>query len=518
MDIQLKGQREGIDAAREIRDRFDVPVVYLTAHADPETLKQASLTRPFAYLLKPVDDRELAAAIEAALANHAAEKRLRETERWLSATLRSIDDGVLTADRNLRVRFLNRVAEELTGWKVAEAVGQNVLDVFQLDREGTPIAARDLVAEAREDGPIVGRRKAARLVAKDGRQTFITHSVSPILDDRSQSTGFVLVFRDVTEHEDAEREIRAQGEALDTANRQLRQQVERLQLAEQQLIQAQKMEALGRLAGGVAHDFNNLLTVIAGYNSMMLEEQLSPDGAEGAREIAGAVERAAALTKQLLAFGRHKMRSPAPLDLNEVVCQIEKMLRRIIGENVKLVTKLAPGVAKVYVDAGQIDQVILNLAVNARDAMPDGGALTIETAEVEFGGESTDMRIGAPPGQYVMLAITDTGTGMGVEVQKRMFEPFFTTKEAGKGTGLGLSIVHGIVSQSGGKSPSSACPATVRSSESFFPSCETAKSLRRRRLGNRARPPREPRQFWLRKMKRRYGVWFRALSGGRAIR
>ena len=236
--------------------------------------------------------------------------------------------------------------------------------------------------------------------------------------------------------------------ALDHVQREMARRRE----LETQLVHAQKMEAIGRLAGGIAHDFNNLLTVILGYNEMLRDHvKNDPVASEFTAEIIQAAERASAFTNQLLAFSRRQIAVPRVIDLNQQVRQIDRLLRRIIGEDVELETRLQPDLPPIKVDPSHIDQVIMNLAVNSRDAMPNGGTLTIETASVELGEDYAAQHLGVVPGRYVMLAVSDSGFGMDENTRSHIFEPFFTTKEKGKGTGLGLSIVYGIVKQSGGE-------------------------------------------------------------------
>ncbi len=238
--------------------------------------------------------------------------------------------------------------------------------------------------------------------------------------------------------------------AAERATAELRHAAAQHRQLEAQLIQAQKMEGIGRLAGGVAHDFNNLLTAILGYADLM-ESQLEDEGLRSElREIRLAGERAAALTRQLLAFSRRQVLQPRTLDLNAVVSDVEKMLARVIGEDVTLVTRLDPSLGSVKADPGQLEQVIMNLAVNARDAMPEGGTLTFETANALLDADFIAVHPGSLPGAHVVLIVTDTGTGMTDEVRSHAFEPFFTTKVKGKGTGLGLATAYGIVKQSGG--------------------------------------------------------------------
>jgi two-component system cell cycle sensor histidine kinase/response regulator CckA len=220
---------------------------------------------------------------------------------------------------------------------------------------------------------------------------------------------------------------------------------------EAQLLQSQKMEVVGRLAGGVAHDFNNLLTVILGY-SELAEEMLNQDDVALAylRNVGQAAERAAGLTRQLLAFARQQVIEPKVIHINDLILNLDKLLRRLIGEDIELVTLPAPNLGQVKVDPGQIEQVLVNLAVNARDAMPEGGKLTIETAPAILDEEYARQHAEVAPGEYIMLAVSDTGIGMDETIQAHVFEPFFTTKEPGKGTGLGLATCYGIIKQSNG--------------------------------------------------------------------
>jgi PAS domain S-box-containing protein len=306
------------------------------------------------------------------------------------------------------------------------------------------------------------------LRGKHGQYRWFLCRALPIRDPEGRIVRWFGTGTDITEQRRAEEEVRKLNEELE--NRVAQRTEERRKL-EDQLIQSQKMEAVGKLAGGVAHDFNNLLTVILGF-SEMVRDRVKEDrqALESVGEVFQAAQRAAALTSQLLAFSRRQVASPRVTSLNLVVGNIDKMLRRIIGEDVQLSTRLSPELAPARIDPVHIEQVILNLAVNARDAMPHGGKLAIETANVDLSEEYAERHMGVAPGPYVILAVSDTGIGMDATTQSRIFEPFFTTKEQGKGTGLGLSTVYGIVKQNGGEIQVYSEPGRGTSFKIYFPS------------------------------------------------
>ncbi len=304
------------------------------------------------------------------------------------------------------------------------------------------------------------------VLARDGTLAWIIHRVEDVTDFvrvRQQGEQQERLTRDLEGRASRmEADILRRGQELQQANQEVRrlnaeleQRVEertaQLKKAQDQLLHAQKMEAVGRLAGGVAHDFNNVLSVIISYSSMMMTDMPPTDPARhDVEQIKIAADRAAALTRQLLAFSRQQVLEARVLDLNSVVQGVETMLTRLIGADVDLAFGLKPGVHPVMADPGQLEQVLMNLAINARDAMPRGGKLTIETGNVELDQHYADEHLGVHPGAYAMLAVSDTGTGMDKATLARIFEPFFTTKPQGKGTGLGLATAMGIIQQSGG--------------------------------------------------------------------
>ena len=456
MDIRLQGEMDGIESADRIRKDHFIPVVYLTAHSDEETLKRAQVTEPYGYLLKPFQERELRTVIEMGLYKHRAERDLRASERRYATTLASIGDGVIATDRHATVTFLNPVAERLTGWPASEAVGSRLEDVFCIYNESTRAKVQNPVDRVLREGIVVGLANHTVLARRGGGEVPIEDCAAPIREDRSTGVGAFLVFRDVSE--------------------QRRQEAEQSQLREK-LMEASKINAIGRLAGGVAHDFNNLLTIINGYANFLLSGLTAKDPSwESLAAIQDAGERAARLTQQLLAFSRRSMIEPKPLDLNAIVAETTKMLRRLLGDNIEIALVLDPVQDTITADQGQLEQVLINLAVNAHDAMPDGGRLTIETRPLEIREENLADYPDLKAGRFIQLTVRDTGCGMVDEVQARLFEPFFTTKGVGAGTGLGLAVVHGIVNQAGGRVSVSSKVGVGTTFKLLFPSADATVS------------------------------------------
>ena len=318
----------------------------------------------------------------------------------------------------------NRAAETVFGWTAEEAVGQRLMCVPP-DKQAEFDEFRSHVVQGNS---FTARETVS--VRKDGTRIDVSISTAALHDADGRAIGLVATYVDISGRKRAE---------------------EALRHSQEQLRQAQKMEAVGRLAGGVAHDFNNLLSAILSYSEMVLADLPNPHPCrDDVEQIRQAGMRAAELTHQLLAFSRRQLLQPRTISLNTVVASVDRMLRRVIGEDIVLRTELAPDLGYTRADAGQLEQVLMNLAVNARDAMPGGGTLTLTTANAVVRETDTIGSPGLPAGRYVTLSVCDTGVGMTREVQERIFEPFFTTKGPGHGTGLGLSTVYGIVVQSGG--------------------------------------------------------------------
>ena len=735
MDIKLKGRMNGIETAASIHDaHLDIPVIYLTAYADEDTLERAKLTEPFGYIVKPFEDKELRSALEIAIYKHRMDRKIKVSEEWLRTTLRSIGDGVIATDMKGCVTFMNPVAESLTGWSQDDAWGKPLTHVFNIINEQTRVPCENPVDKVIETGQVTGLPHHTILISRDGRELPIKDSASPILLNDIDNMGVVLVFRDdsksrvsekkireseekyrllfenmmggfalhkivlddkgkpvdyiflevndafeiltglkrenivgkkvthilpkidkdpanwisrygnvamtgkeirfesysktldnyysvlafspckgqfatiftnITEHKRAEQRITHLNRVLRSI-RDVNQLIVRerdpdaliregcrvivdnrgysaalivltdmngkpitwagsgtssfvdplnemleghelppccgfpnvssegklindrpnfcgqcpivakcpelpslctpliyennvfgymvilvdhdlvvdeeelnlfsemakdmayalnfLQLGvehessenkrkslENQLIQAQRMESVGRLAGGVAHDYNNMLSVIIGYTEMAMGNVSDNDPLQDdLKEILKAAQRSTEITRQLLAFARKQNISPKALSLNDTVESMLKMLRRLIGEDINLSWIAGGGSSAVFMDPSQIDQILANLLVNAKDAIGGVGNITIETSRVFFDEEYCADHPGFVCGDFISLVVSDDGCGMNKEVLNTLFEPFFTTKGLGKGTGLGLSMVYGIVKQNSG--------------------------------------------------------------------
>jgi PAS domain S-box-containing protein len=411
------------DALKIARDaRPQTPVIVVTGSLDEETAADYIKEGAADYILKTHLTRLPAALVgalerrRALIATEAAHKALLGSEAKFAKAFNANPSGMAITTMDGRVVDVNEAFVRTLGYSRDEAIGRSTVE---LGLWPTPEERLRVIQQSQ----VLGRVQTVEIMVRTKEGVSRTLLYSAELIELDGDPHVLLLTTDVTER------------------RQL----------EDQLRQAGKMEAVGQLAGGVAHDFNNILTAILGYADLLAADLPAADRRlEDVDEIRKAARRATALTRQLLAFSRKQVLEPRVLGLNELVDNMDKMLRPILGENVELRAAPAADLHAVRADPNQIEQVILNLAINARDAMPKGGKLTIETANVELDADYAARHATVVPGHYVMLAVGDTGTGMDEATQKRIFEPFFTTKEAGRGTGLGLSTVYGIVKQSGG--------------------------------------------------------------------
>jgi PAS domain S-box-containing protein len=412
LDYHLPGEVDGLRFHEQLEASGEhLPVIIVTGRSDEGTAIRALragvrdfVTKSAAYI------DYLPEAVARVLAQVRTEQQLAESEARLATLIASAEDAFLVADPDGRITMVNPAASRAFGIAAADAMGMPL--------------TRFCSWHVTDDGHVLepeGRRA-------DGSTFPIEGTVSPVrFPDREFLT---VILRDVSARR-----------AADDRHRKL----------ESQLLHAQRMDAIGRLAGGVAHDFNNLLTVIAGYTELLLQ-QIPPghEWRDAVTTIRDTGQRAASLTAQLLTFSRGQVVTASHLDLNAIVGDFARMLRRLIGDDVVMVLRLSADPSPVVADPRQIEQVVMNLVVNARDAMPHGGTLVVETDHVTLGDEGLPAPGAIAPGPYVRLSVSDTGVGMSDDVLSRIFDPFFTTKPPGKGTGLGLSTVYGIVRQAGG--------------------------------------------------------------------
>lgn len=360
-----------------------------------------------------------------------AEEALRSSQKWLATTLSSIGDAVVTTDLRGRILFVNPVAERLTGWSREEASGRPIEEVFEIFRESDHQPAENPVPKVLRSGESVNLSNHTLMVDREHKSCYaIDEGAAPIRDEQGNLLGVVLVFRDVSQRRQTEKTLHQR---------------------EAELRQSQKMEAVGRLAGGIAHDVNNYLGAIRGYCEVAVLKGES--GEVLARRMGAAIDTAdkvSALIRQLLAFSRRQPVQAELVDLNRVVRDLESLMMRLLGEDIVLETSLDPDLPSIEIDPSQIEQILVNLLVNARDAMPTGGSIRVETCVLEVGEELVERHPAAKPGGFVQLVVSDDGSGIPEEVLDKIFDPFFTTKAESGSSGLGLATVYAIVEQNGG--------------------------------------------------------------------
>ncbi len=414
MDIRLKGDMDGIATAHALKAEFDLPAVYITAHADQETIERAKLTEPLGYILKPITDGDLRSTVQIALYKADMERRLRISEAWLSTTLRSVGEGIIATDTSGEIVCMNPVAECLTDWAAADAFGLPLTDVLGLLDESQAHPARNPIFDL-----FAGETRAYTLVSKTGVHKPVEIECSENCSE-SDVLGSIVVLRDISRRKEVEG----------------------------RLLQSQRMEAVANMASGLAHDFNNQLTVIVGYAEELCS-RLSGEELEQAREISQAATIAGSITRQLLTLSRRDLTRIEVINIHDVILEANSLISHSLGHGRTLATELGPSTGFVRGDRNQIKQVLVNLALNARDAMPSGGVFRIEGSTLEVDADSPAARLHLP-GTYMRLLVSDTGNGLDKAALSNIFEPCFTSKGGGFGTGLGLSIVHSIIVQSGG--------------------------------------------------------------------
>ncbi|MBL8910120.1 MAG: response regulator [Archangium sp.] len=450
MDIRIKGGRDGIETATALRKRFDVPIVYLTAHADEATIERARATEPYGYVIKPVNSAELRSAVEVSIYKHGVDRQVRARERWFSTTLRSIADAVVAADSTGRVSFMNAAAEELTGVPQGDALGRPAREVVQLTDPVHPASPIDRALEQRASVTI----DRAQLRHVLGTNRLISDSAAPVLDD-GQVLGAVMVFRDVTEQEAVKRQLEA----------------------------ADRLAALGTMAAGVAHEVNNPLTVVVA-NGRFIESELRDvvtelragtavgeptirrleELLEAQQEALSGATRIGRIVSELKALARPSTQSNARADVARAVAWAVRATAHEVRHRAEVSTDVQL-VAPVALDETRLGQVLVNLMINAAHAIApgrvDGNRITVRAVQDR---------------EVVVIEVSDSGCGMEQEILGKVFEPFFTTKALGTGTGLGLSITQAIVSSVGGRIEAESQPGRGSVFRLFLPVAVVAQS------------------------------------------
>jgi len=470
MDIMLNGKLDGIETAAQIRLNHDIPVLFLTANADERTLQRAQLTHPANYLLKPFKERELHICIEMALVNHALQRELRaaradlekrviertadllrantslrqeirgrqESEARVQAQAALLDkarDAILVRNLEGLVLYWNRSAERLYGFSEAEAMSQPTAVVLQEDPEATTVALNSTLDHGEWVGEIVHHNRYGGKFVVESRWTLVRENKTVL-----------IVNTDISERK----------------------------IIEAQFLRAQRLESVGALASGIAHDLNNVFTPLLMTAQLLGDDTSDPKITQLADIIFASARRGSDMVKQVLLFVRGGEGERQAFRLEHLVKELVNLLRETFPKSIRLRSTFTASLWSVIGDATRLHQVLMNLCVNARDAMPTGGTLTIALKNFTVDDAYAGLHVNARPGEYVCLTVSDTGTGMSAEVRQKIFDPFFTTKEPGKGTGLGLSTVQTIVREHGGFINLESAPGTGTSFQVFLPGCNDA--------------------------------------------
>jgi len=446
MDIVLKGQMNGIEAAQEIRERFGIPVVYLTAYADEKTLTRAKVTEPLGYILKPFGEGELHSSIEIALYKHEVEKKLKESEERYRELVQNANSIILRRDPQGIITFFNEFAQSFFGYTEDEILGKNVVGTIVPETETT---GRNLVAMI-QDIVLHPERYSANEnenMRRNGERVWVAWTNKAIRDKDGNIVEILCIGNNITE----QRRLQAQ------------------------LIRSQKMEAIGTLAGGIAHDFNNILSLIIGYTELARDEV--PEGSqlwEDLREVYQAGKRARDLVKHILTFSRQSEQEQKPIHIQPIVEEALKLLRPSLPTTIEI-RKHLTATGMVLSDPTQIEQVIMNLCTNAYHAMRDrGGVLEVSLTDIELDSDFTARHLDTHIGPYIRFTVSDTGHGIEKKDIDRIFEPYYTTKEKTGGTGMGLSVVHGMVKSYSGAITVYSEPGKGTTFNVFLPRCEDA--------------------------------------------
>jgi two-component system cell cycle sensor histidine kinase/response regulator CckA len=445
MDIQIPGRQDGVDTAEIILRELDVPLIYMTAYSDEATIERARRTAPFAYLLKPYREKEMLITIEMALYKARIDRLGKASEQRLAATLGALEDYVLTTDAAGRLTYLNPCAERVLGKSAHHCLGQPLSELLDLRERETHTRLPDIFERVMQANFRTNPAHPLVLMRENGDARLVQIQTNALTETDGLSMGRVVILRDVTQLDELEENIR----------------------------RAQKLDAVGRLAGGISHDFNNLLAIINSFADLLLLKTQPGDPLEKYyRNIRAAGQRGTDLVARLMNFSRRAATPPKAVAPAEIVQEVEKMMRPLFRENIELIVEVPPGLPQLHTDPGQIEQILVNLCLNARDAIAEAGRITISLASRKYDAQTAAQHSLDGAGTYVQLKVSDTGCGIPTEICDRIFEPFFTTKEVGKGTGLGLAMVYHLVKQNGGRVEVHSVPGQGTDFIIFLPAAE----------------------------------------------